>query len=517
MAGHQESPTGPDLEHGIAFDSLADGAPIAGHVGDAPVLLVRRGAEVFAVGAKCTHYGGPLGEGIVVGDTVRCPWHHACFSLRTGEAIAAPALDPVGTWEVRRLVGRVSVGPRRQDEAPRRVPARSPSSVVIVGGGPAGEACAETLRREGYAGPVTIVAPEPPGPVDRPNLSKDYLAGTAQEEWIPLRSPDFHAKERIDLLPADPATRVDPTAHTVTLRSGRTLSYGALVLATGAEPRRLAVPGSDLPHVHVLRTLADSRAILEQASRTRRAVVVGASFIGLEAAAALRHRGLDVEVVGLEQVPLARVLGDEIGREVQRIHEEHGVGFRLGDGPREIRDGAVLLNSGAQLDAGLVVVGVGVVPRYELAREAGLAVDNGIVVDGFLRTSDPDIYAAGDVARLPDARTGELVRIEHFVVAERQGQAAARSILGVGGPYRDVPFFWSQHYDVGLQYVGHAAAWDHIELRGDLRAHDFAAFYLRDGRVLAVVTAGRDRVGLEAEAAMESGDEAKLGALMRAA
>jgi len=452
----------------------------------------------------------------VIGDTVRCPWHHARFSLRTGEAIGAPALNPIPCWQVQRADGRLSVSRKREPSPPSLVPPRLPSAVVIVGGGPAGAACAEALRRAGYAGPVTLVAPEPPGPVDRPNLSKDYLAGAAPEEWIPLRTAEFYAEQGIAFVANDPATRIDPAGRTVTLESGRTIPYGALVLATGAEPRRLAVPGADRPHVHLLRTLQQSRAIIERASGTRHAVVVGASFIGLEAAAALRHRGLEVDVVGPEPVPLARVLGEEIGREVRRIHEEHGVRFHLGQTPREIRDDEVELSSGARLAAGLVVVGVGVTPRTSLAEAAGLRVENGIVVDAHLRTSAPDVYAAGDVARVPDPRTGALVRIEHFVVAERQGQAAARAILGLGEPYRDVPFFWSQHYDVGFSYVGHAPSWDRIETQGSVAARDFAAFYVRQGRVAAVVTVGRDLLGLRAEAAMEADDDGALEALMRA-
>jgi len=400
---------------------------------------------------------------------------------------------------------------------PARAPARSPSSVVIAGGGPAGAACAETLRREGYAGPVTLVAPELPGPVDRPNLSKDYLAGKAPEEWIPLRSAEFYAERRITVVTGDPVARLDPAARNVTLKSGARLPYGALLLATGAEPRRLALPGAELPHVCLLRTLQDSRAIIERSKTTTRAVVIGASFIGLEAAAALRQRGLEVDVVGPETVPLGRILGDDIGREIQKLHEQHGVRFRLGRTPRAIRDGEVELSDGERLAAGLVVVGVGVTPRTELAQTAGLRIDKGIVVDAQLRTSAPDVYAAGDVARYPDPRGGALVRIEHFVVAERQGQAAARAMLGASAAYRDVPFFWSQHYDVSFNYVGHAESWDRIETRGSLAARDFAAFYLQQSRVAALVTVGRDLLSLRVEAALETGDERALESLMRAA
>jgi NADPH-dependent 2,4-dienoyl-CoA reductase/sulfur reductase-like enzyme/nitrite reductase/ring-hydroxylating ferredoxin subunit len=515
MAEEAKPLSGPDLEKGVAWSDLAEGTPLLGHAQGEAIVLVRRGETAFAIGATCTHYSGPLAEGLVVDDTLRCPWHHACFSLRTGEPVRAPALNPVSCWRVERAEGRVRVSGKREDAIPPRTPARAPGSVVIVGGGPAGAACAEMLRREGYKGPVTLIAPEPPGPVDRPNLSKDYLAGNAPEEWIPLRGEDFYASQDIELVASDPVDRLDPAARTVTLKSGRKLSYGALLLATGAEPRRLNVPGADRPHVLLLRTLADSRAIIERAASAGRAVILGASFIGLEAAAALRARGLDVDVVGPEAIPLARVLGDEIGREVQRIHEQHGVRFHLEKSPRAIHEDAVELGDGTRLPAGLVVMGVGVAPRTSLAEAAGLRVENGIVVDANLRTGAADVYAAGDVARYPDARTGELVRIEHFVLAERHGQHAARSILGAGGAFRDAPFFWSQHYDVTLAYVGHATSWDRIEIRGDVAARDFAAFYLKGGRVLAVVTAGRDQTSLQAEAAMERGDEEALAGLMQ--
>jgi NADPH-dependent 2,4-dienoyl-CoA reductase/sulfur reductase-like enzyme/nitrite reductase/ring-hydroxylating ferredoxin subunit len=512
VASESKPPSGPDLEQGVAWEELAEGEPLLGHAGGQPVILVRRGEEVFATGAKCTHYGGPLAEGLVVGGTVRCPWHHACFDLRTGEAVGAPALDPIPCYEVERRAGRVTVRGRREG-APRRSPAKAPGAVVIVGAGPAGAACAEALRREGYEGPVTLVGDEPPGPVDRPNLSKDYLAGEAKEEWIPLRGEQFYADHRIDFLLGDPAAALDPAAHTVTLESGRRLDYGALVLATGAEPRRLSIPGADRPHVHPLRTLADSRAIVERAAGAGRAVVIGASFIGLEVAASLRHRGLEIDVVAPEEVPLERVFGGEIGGAVRRLHEEHGVRFHLGRSAQAIAEDAVELDDGTRLEADLVVVGVGVVPRVALAEAAGLEVEGGIVVDDHLRASTPDVYAAGDVARHPDPRTGDLVRIEHFVVAERQGQAAARALLG-GGPYRDVPFFWSRHYGVTYRYVGHAASWDRIETRGSLADRDFAAFYLEGGKVLAVVTVGRALVSLRAEAAMEAGDDGALEALL---
>jgi NADPH-dependent 2,4-dienoyl-CoA reductase/sulfur reductase-like enzyme len=382
---------------------------------------------------------------------------------------------------------------------------------VIVGAGPAGTACAETLRREGYAGPITLLGAEPPGPVDRPNLSKDYLAGTAPEEWMPLRTQEALGEEKIELVVDDPVSRITPSARTVTLTSGRTLSWGALVLAVGAEPVVLPIEGAQLPHVHTLRTLADARAIIADLAKAKRAVVIGASFIGLEAAASLRKRGLDVTVVGPEATPLARILGDEVGRFVREVHEENGVVFKLGRTPARITSSEVVLSDGSALPADVVVVGVGVRPRTKLAEEAGLRVDNGVVVDESFRASLPDVYAVGDVARHP--YDGELVRIEHFAVAERHGQAVARTLAGRGAPYRDVPFFWSQHHDVTLAYVGHAQSFDAPEVHGSLKKRDAIVAYRRGGRVRAVLTVGRDRASLDAELALRNRDEGDAKAI----
>jgi NADPH-dependent 2,4-dienoyl-CoA reductase/sulfur reductase-like enzyme/nitrite reductase/ring-hydroxylating ferredoxin subunit len=500
MAANQDTTQlpGHDLRAGVDFESLAENSPLLGHVDNEAVILVRRGKQVFAIGATCTHYSGPLAEGLVVGDTIRCPWHHARFDLRTGTAMGAPALSPVSCYIVQREGGRVKAG--KKCETNTREPlGRTPPSVVIVGAGAAGAACADMLRAKGYEGPVTLVGDEEPGPVDRPNLSKDYLAGNAPEEWIPLRTREYYQSIHVELLTNDPADRIDTATRTTTLRSGRVLNYGALLLATGAEPRALSIEGVNLPHVFKLRTLADSRAIIARAAQVKQAVVIGASFIGLEVAASLRHRGLDVTVVGQEQIPLERVLGKELGEFVRRLHEQNGVHFCLGESPRSIRDDRVELTSGKSLEAGLVVLGVGVTPRTALAEKAGLTVDNGIVVDENLRTGAPDLYAAGDVARYPDPISGQRVRIEHWVVAERQGQAVARTMLGIGSPFRETPFFWSQHYDVAINYVGHAPAWDAVELDGDLEGRNATAVYRSKGRTLAVATIGRDQESLAAE------------------
>lgn len=502
--------TGPDLDQGVPFDSLREGEPLLGHTGGEASLLVRLGDEVCAVGASCSHYGAPLAEGLVVDGTVRCPWHHACFDLRSGEAVGAPALSSLPLYDVRREGNLVRIVGKKAPPAKPAVPRTAPSSVVVLGAGPAGAACVETLRREGYDGPITLVGTE--GPVDRPNLSKDYLAGNAPEEWLPLRPESFYAEQKVDLRLGPPARSVDLAAKTVELGDGSRLAFGALVLATGAEPIRLAIPGAELPHVHVLRTLADTRAIVAALGTAKTGVVVGASFIGLEVAASLRARGLSVTVVAPDAVPLARVFGDEVGAFVRGVHEEKGEVFRLGKKPARIEPGRVVLDDGEALDADLVVLGVGVRPRTDLAAAAGLTVDRGVVVDAAMRTSHEAVWAVGDVARYPLA--GELVRIEHISVAERQGRTAALAMLGRTPRVVDVPFFWSAHHDVTLSYVGHAERFDRVVVSGSLDARDATVAYLDGDRVRAVLTIGRDAASLAAERAFETGDQAALRALV---
>ncbi len=504
---------GPDLSRGIPLDRLDDPGMLAGHVGDDAVLLARRGGEFHAIGATCSHYHAPLAAGLMVDDTVRCPWHHACFSLRTGEALHAPAINPVGCWATEVRGGLVFVLGKKGEPSTGRVrqPAIGPASapprrIVIVGGGAAGFAAAERLRREGYAGELTMIGQEASPPVDRPNLSKDYLAGNAPEDWIPLQPECFYAERRIDARWGTAVARLDVGAHEVVLDDGSKLGYDRLLVATGCEPVRLPLPGMELPHVHTLRALADSRAIIEQSRSARRAVVMGASFIGLEVAASLRARGLEVHVVAPDERPMERVLGPAMGEFVRGLHEAHGVVFHLRDSATSIEPRRVTLKGGDTIDADLVVAGVGVRPRLALAEGAGLALDRGVVVDAYLETSAQGVYAAGDIARWPDPHSGERIRVEHWVVAERQGQTAALNMLGIPTKFDAVPFFWSQHYDVSINYVGHAEAWDAIEVDGDIESRDCLLRYCKGGRVLAVASIFRDLDSLKAELAMERGE-----------
>jgi apoptosis-inducing factor 3 len=497
-----------DLKAGIPIAALAEDGIISGHVDGEDAILVRRGTNYYAVGALCTHYHAALAKGLIVENTIRCPQHHACFNLRTGEALAAPALDPIACWRVEVIHDKVFV---REKLDPEKAaidstivpPPKIPTSVVIVGGGAAALAAADMLRRSGYSGPLTMVSADDVAPYDRPNLSKDFLAGTAPEEWMPLRSAQYYIDLKIDLLLNQSVTAIDTARRVVTLDNGRHLAYGALLLATGADPIRLEIPLTGAARIFYLRTFADTRAILSAAESAKATVIVGAGFIGLEVAASLRARGLDVHVVGLERVPLEHVMGREVGTFLRGVHESHGVTFHLGQSVSHVDGKQVTLNDGTTLQADFLVLGVGVRPAIALAERAGLTIDRGISVNEFLETSAPEIFAAGDIARWPDPHSGDKIRVEHWVLAQRQGQTAARNMLGVRQPFTVVPFFWSQHYDVVINYVGHAEKYDAIAIDGTLESHDCAVTYLRGERILAVATISRDLQSLKAERAME--------------
>jgi apoptosis-inducing factor 3 len=513
MGGAPAALSGPDFTKGFPLADVPEGGRVLGNAHGEAVLVVRQGGQAFALGATCTHYGAPLVEGLVVDGQLHCPWHHACFDVATGEAACPPALNALPRWRVEQQGAQIFV---REPLAPstERRPRRTPERILIIGAGAAGNAAAETLRREGYGGPVTLIGSEKSGPVDRPNLSKDYLAGTAPEEWLPLRGEDFYAAQEIELLLESRVVKLDPAAKTIELFNGTRRSYGALLLATGAEPIKLVVPGSEMPHVHYLRSLADSRAIIARAAGATQAVVVGASFIGLEVAAALRTRGLEVHVVAPGERPLERVLGPELGALIQRLHEAQGVQFHLKRTLQAIETHSVVLDTGLRLKADLVVVGIGVQPAVALAEQAGLRLDRGIAVDEYLESSVQGIFAAGDIARWPSPQVGWPIRVEHWVVAERQGQTAARNMLGDRQPFRAIPFFWSQHYDLRISYVGHAERFDSTQVAGDLAQSNCMVAFRAAGKIVAVATLQRDTASLQAEALLQRGDQAGLEVLL---
>ncbi|HET9425562.1 MAG TPA: FAD-dependent oxidoreductase [Gemmatimonadaceae bacterium] len=510
MGNEATAPTGPDLTAGIRIGDIPPGGMLQGRVGDDAVLLCRVGDDVFAIGATCTHYGAPLAEGVLDGHSVHCPWHHACFSVKTGDATRAPALRPLPRWKVERRGDAIIVGGKIEPADPDLVGVRSTKQagkhalgrVVIAGGGAAGSAAAEMLRRESYGGEIVIVEPDADAPYDRPNISKDYLAGSAPEEWLPVRDAAFDSAHGITRRAGEVAA-LDPAARSVTLGDGSALGYDALLLATGASARRLPATLDPAGRVRYLRTLRDSRALIAAAGETDRAIVLGASFIGLEVAAALRARGLEVHVVAPEARPLERILGPELGAFIQSLHESHGVRFHLGRSAQSIDENGMTLDDGERIDGSLIVGGVGARLNSDLAVAAGISTGPGVPVDEYLAASAPNIYAAGDIAYWPDRLTGGRIHAEHWAVAQRQGQVAAMNMLGARQRYVTAPFFWSAHYDVTISYVGHAERWDSISVSGDLAARDASVAYRIGERVAALATVGRDRESLRAGILME--------------
>jgi 3-phenylpropionate/trans-cinnamate dioxygenase ferredoxin reductase subunit len=378
----------------------------------------------------------------------------------------------------------------------------SAQTFVIVGASLAGAKAAETLRTEGFDGRVVLIGEETERPYERPYLSKEYLRGEKPAAKLYVHDEGFYADNDIELLTGTRVESLDPGAREVTLSGSRTMAYSRLLLATGAAPRRIPLPGADLPGVRYLRELGDSDALRAAITAASRVVVIGAGWIGSEVAASARQLGAEVAIVGPEAVPLERVLGPQVGGVYRDLHAEHGVDLHLSTQIEAIvGKGAaqgVRTTDGLVIEGDLVVVGVGASPRDELAREAGLTVENGIVVDEFLRTTAPDVFAAGDVAATWNARYNTRIRLEHWANALNQGPAAARNMLSQDSrdstdhpmtAYAKLPYFYSDQYDLGMEYNGYATDWDRVVLRGDPSARDFIAFWLRDGRVLAGMNA----------------------------
>ena len=500
--------------HVANTSDLRDGEMKEVSAGDTRVLLARAGDRFHAVSATCPHYGAPLAEGVLCGTRLVCPWHHAAFNIVNGDLEEPPALDALACYDVRVDGERILVSV--PGEAPDR---RTPTMVqhdaladsrqfVIIGAGAAGYAAAQTLREEGFRGNVVMITREDRAPYDRPNLSKDYLHGNAEPEWMPLRSEEFFKEHGIKLVLNREVTLVDARAKTITFEGGETMEYDALLVATGGAPVRLNIAGSDLKNVCMLRSFADADSIIEIAGRSRRAVVVGASFIGMEAAYSLRERGLEVTVVAPSQEPFEATLGAEIGALFRRLHESHGIRFKLGsivyrfEGSHNVE--AVVLDNGERIETDMVVVGVGVRPVTHFLEGVELDEAGAVVVDSRMCAGD-GIYAAGDIVNFVDRRTKRRARIEHWRTAQQHGRIAARNMVGRDSVFDGVPFFWTRQFDVALLYVGRATSWDKIVYRGDVSSQNFLAFYVKNGRVLAVAGMNRDREMAAAEELMRLG------------
>jgi 3-phenylpropionate/trans-cinnamate dioxygenase ferredoxin reductase subunit len=376
---------------------------------------------------------------------------------------------------------------------------------------------AEELRTQGFDGRVLLLGSEPERPYERPPLTKDYLRGESPREKVYVHEADFYERQQIELLTNVTAAAIDPARSRITLDDGHELGYDRLLLAMGAEPRRIPVPGADLDGIYYLRTLADCDSLRERLDRGGRVVVVGAGWIGSEFAASARQRGLQVSVVDPLKLPNERIFGPEIGGFYRDVHAQHGVELLLGDGVRCFEgDGTVArvrTAGGRVLECDFAVVGIGVVPRVQLAEQAGLEVDNGVLVDEQLQTSAPGVFAAGDVARAWHPFFGERIRVEHWSNALNQGPAAARAMLGEPVSYDRIPYFFSDQYEVGMEYSGHAPKWDEVVFRGDRNEGEFIAFWLRDGRVIAGMNVNVWDVNEHVQALIRSRQPVGLAAL----
>ncbi|MGY3090725.1 NADPH-dependent 2,4-dienoyl-CoA reductase/sulfur reductase-like enzyme/nitrite reductase/ring-hydroxylating ferredoxin subunit [Hymenobacter sp. UYAg731] len=481
-----------------------------------PVLLTRQQGQVHAFAAHCPHYGAPLEKGQVVGRKLICPWHHACFKVENGHLCEPPALDDLPTFAVREAQGRIWVqlpeNPPASTDKPDATPtaevggtppapAAAPADAhtfVIIGGGAAGQFAAQTLRREGFKGRLVLVSADEAAPYDRTKLSKAYLAGKAKPAALLLREPDFYEEQRIDLLTNTRATGLDLARQEIQLENHPPLRYDQLLLALGGTPNTLPkLPGHDLANVLILRTQADAEGILKATKEAQQVVVIGSSFIGMEAASSLVSETRQVTVVAQDKVPFERVLGPEIGLMFRRLHEEKGVQFEaeaevtalLGEGGFV---SGVRLKTGKILPADAVVLGVGVRPATEFLKDVfALEKDGSVLVDAQLRAAE-NVYAAGDIARFPLAAGGVPTRIEHWRLAQQHGRTAARNMLGQQEKFAAAPFFWTQQYGKSLRYAGHAEQWDTIIYHGEVAQQDFLAFYVLAGRIAAVAGMGRD-------------------------
>ena len=477
------------------FADLQPGVMRELEVAGQKILLLRAGEQVWAVGAECPHAGGPLARGVFADGKIMCPWHKATFCLRTGECVDPPAVDGIPAFPLKMVNGDILL-----DDG-ERAPARAPPSAgdlrhfVVLGAGGAGFSAAQTLREAGFTGKITLVSKEPELPYDRTILSKYVLAGQEAGEKSPLQNDAFYEANKIERL-VNEIKNLDVKRKCVTFRDGKTLYYDAALIATGSAVIQPKFPGSALENVFSLRTQDDAERIVAAAKKATRVVVIGASFIGMEVAASLRERGLEVTVIAGEQAPFERQLGLEVGSVFRKIHEDKGVKFRFGaevgrlEGEGSVA--AVLLAGGERIDANIVVTGIGVRPETGFIKALAREKDEGLEVDAYLRFGD-DLYAAGDVAAFPSYGYGPLIRVEHWRVAEQQGRIAALNMLGQSAQYSVAPYFWTIQYGIRLDYVGHARGDDEIVIRGDIAEREFIAYYIRNGKVVGAAGMNFDK------------------------
>ena len=484
------------------FSELQDGEKRQVKVGETDILLIRRRDQVYAIGAYCTHNKAPLVKGVLHDDHVVCPWHNACFNIESGDQQEPPGLDSLPSYPVKiendQIIVTLPEAPsdKRTPDMANCAPESDPRTFVILGAGAAGAHAAETLRVAGYQGRIVMVTSDNQLPYDRTALSKNYFVGKLTQDKLPLRTSEFYEQHGIEVQLNQTVKALDINSKTVTFETGETLSYDSVLVATGGQPRQLDVPGAELQNVFTLRSFTDCDQILAAAQDAKQAVVVGSSFIAMEAASGLTQKGLSVTVVSNESLPFEKILGPELGQLFYTVHQEKGVTFQMGRTIKQIEGEktveAVVLDNGDRLSTDLVVAGIGVQPITDFITGIELnEKDHSVPVDEYLSAAE-NVYAAGDIARYPDWRTGESTRVEHWRIAAQHGRIAAYNMAGVPTKYRGVPVFWSMQFDFPLRYVGHATEWDELIVDGDLNQREFIAFYIKEGKVLAAASSKRD-------------------------
>jgi len=480
----------------LKADQLSEGVPLEAKVGKKNVLLIRSGERIYAVGARCPHYGASLENGHFRNNILTCPCHHSRFDITSGKALSPPAFADLPLFETKEKQGLVYVREVKQEKE-KAVSSAKKKVFVIVGSGAAGFSAAVTLRDNGFDGRVLMLTEEADLPYDRPILSKEFLSGTADAELIPLKTEQFYKDLEIELLRNYKAVSLNTREKKITLAHETELPYDKLLIATGGIPRTPPIPGTDSARFFLLRTWSDARMIASALEDAKRVVIIGSGFIGLEAASACAQRGCEVHVISSSRTPMIDLLGEKLGFRLQKLHEKHGVRFSLGEIPEEIvsegKEQKVVLSSEEHVSGDIVIAGVGIIPSVGFLSGTGLLKEGAVSVDHLLQSEDDCVYAAGDVALVLDPVMGKHRRIEHWVEACRQGKHAALAMLDRRHKYEEVPFFWTRQYDLEIQYTGWVRRKGKIIFRGGEDQEDFLAGFYERGKLRAAAGVRREK------------------------
>lgn len=479
--------------------ALKNGEMIELEFSDTKVLIVKTQQGFFALGCLCSHYKAELIDGVLCDNSLMCPWHHAVFDVKSGELLQPPALDGIPSYPIKADKDELIINiPEKKQKVEENLEITQNPHFIILGGGASGLVAAQELRKLNFKGRITIISQSSLSPIDRPNISKEYLEGISDPSWMPLRSTKWFERKKIELKLNSEVIGIDPKNKTVSTQKGDLYKFDKLFISTGSSPQGLNPPmNHDFRNVFTLRSQEDADKIIPVADKSGEIVVIGASFIGMEVAASLVKRKLKVTVIAIETIPFERILGKEVGQVFQSVHESFGINFRLGQGIRDIHGTEGLANEvelfdGSRIKTDLIVLGTGVKPTTEFLNDSTLSMnskDNSLIVSMDLKTNHPDIYAGGDIAEVNG------LRIEHWRVAQQHGIMAARSMMEIPPEFNGnyVPFFWTRQLEFSLRYVGHSTHWDNVIIKGDLGLKSFIAYYLEDGIVKAAAGSGHDK------------------------